>query len=129
MVRDVKYIYQNMPLKKLVELMKETKNIRVYPLVDNDDNRVLVGSVQRMELIRLVEKLIGRKKRLQVVAMQRQLAHEIAKQEAIQMQIERERRPSRFEVVPAKETIVVKKLVDQVVPDVSSTTRFFFIVV
>lgn len=35
MLRDVKYIWQNMNYKNLKRILKENKRIRVFPLVDN----------------------------------------------------------------------------------------------
>lgn len=37
-------------------------------MVDNPDNMILLGSVQRYELIKIIDKHIGREKRLEVAA-------------------------------------------------------------
>lgn len=66
MVRDVKYIYHNMTYDKLKSALKESRQLRAFPLVDNPESMILLGSIQRMQLIQLIEKHIGRERRLQV---------------------------------------------------------------
>lgn len=66
MVRDVKYIYHNMTYDKLKAVLKESRQLRSFPLVDNPESMILLGSIPRMQLIQLIEKHIGRERRLQV---------------------------------------------------------------
>lgn len=66
MVRDVKYIWHGITYQRLKETLKENRKLRGFPLVDNPDNMILLGSIQRLELIKLIEKHIGRERRLQV---------------------------------------------------------------
>lgn len=66
MVRDVKYIYHNMTYEKLKSVLKESRQLRSFPLVDNPESMILLGSIQRMQLIQLIERHIGRERRLQV---------------------------------------------------------------
>ncbi|PSN46228.1 Chloride channel protein 2 [Blattella germanica] len=66
MVRDVKYIWHNMSYGKLKEMLKENRNLRGFPLVDNPESMILLGSIQRLELIKLIERHIGRERRLQI---------------------------------------------------------------
>ena len=66
MVRDVKYIWHGISYQKLKEILKENRKLRGFPLVDNPDSMILLGSIQRLELIKLIEKHIGRERRLQV---------------------------------------------------------------
>ncbi|CAH1972133.1 unnamed protein product [Acanthoscelides obtectus] len=101
MVRDVKYIYHGMTYEQLKSLLKENRRLQSFPLVDNPDSMVLLGSIQRIHLIQLIEKHIGRERRLQVVMDRQRQAKEKARQEALMKAEERKRRPSRFQVVPA----------------------------
>lgn len=66
MTRDVKCIYEGMTYEQLKAMLKENKRLKSFPLVDNPDNMVLLGSIQRMHLIELIEQHIGRERRLQV---------------------------------------------------------------
>lgn len=66
MVRDVKYIWHGISYQKLKDTLKENRKLRGFPLVDNPDSMILLGSIQRLELIKLIEKHIGRERRLQV---------------------------------------------------------------
>lgn len=66
MVRDVKYIFHGMSYEKLKTLLKENRRLQSFPLVDKPESMVLLGSIQRLHLIQLIEKQIGRERRLQV---------------------------------------------------------------
>ncbi|KAK6641646.1 hypothetical protein RUM44_013361 [Polyplax serrata] len=105
MIRNVKYIWNGMTYKELKTILQENRNLRGFPLVDKPDSMILLGSMQRLELRRLIEKQIGRERRLQVVAKWQKEAQQRAKEELEKkMQEEankKQRRPSRFEVVPA----------------------------
>lgn len=66
MVKDVKFIYNKITYEKLKEVLLECKNLVRFPLVDSPNKRILVGSITRLQLIRLIERHIGRKRRIQV---------------------------------------------------------------
>lgn len=66
MLREVKYIFYGMTYNQLKTVLKENKHLHSFPLVDNPDSMVLLGSIQRIPLIQLIEKHIGKEKRLQV---------------------------------------------------------------
>lgn len=51
MVRNVKYIWHGITYQKLKEILKENRKLRGFPLVDNPDSMILLGSIQRLELI------------------------------------------------------------------------------
>lgn len=107
MVRDVKYIWHGITYQKLKEILKENRKLRGFPLVDNPDSMILLGSIQRLELIKLIEKHIGRERRLQVAQKWHKEAEERAREE-MERQLrdqERTRRPSRFEVIPAPDIL------------------------
>ncbi|CAG9814810.1 unnamed protein product [Phaedon cochleariae] len=102
MIRDVKYIFYGMSYEQMKTLLKENRRLQSFPLVDSPDSMVLLGSIQRMQLIQLIEKQIGRERRLQVAAERKKEAEERAIEEALRSAEERtKRRPSRFHVVPA----------------------------
>ncbi|KAI5713177.1 hypothetical protein M8J75_014240 [Diaphorina citri] len=105
MVRDVKYIWNNMTYRDLKNLLKENRSLRVFPLVESSENMILLGSIQRIELIKLIEKHIGRDRRLQMVAEWQKAARERFEQMEIKRREERQRRPSRFEVTPAPDLL------------------------
>lgn len=111
MLRDVKYIWQGISYQALKEILKQNKQLRSLPLVDTPDNMILLGSVQRFELIKMIDRHIGREKRLDVAAKWKKEAEEREEQERIRrMQEEKQRRPSRFEVVPAPDIIKLRQI-------------------
>lgn len=111
MVRDVKYIWKNMSYHDLKNVLKENRRIRVFPLVENPETMILLGSIQRLELIKIIERHIGRERRLQVVARWQKEAQERAKEEERKRREseQRQRRPSRFEVIPAPDILKMKQ--------------------
>lgn len=76
MVRDVKYIWHGISYLTLKDTLKQNRHLRSFPLVDNPESMILLGSVQRLELIKLIDKQIGRDKRLQVAAKWQKEAQE-----------------------------------------------------
>ncbi|CAK9817571.1 Chloride channel protein 2 [Anthophora quadrimaculata] len=111
MVRDVKYIWHGITYQKLKETLKENRKLRGFPLVDNPDSMILLGSIQRLELIKLIEKHIGRERRLQVAQKWHKEAEERAREERERQlrEQERTRRPSRFEVIPAPDILKMQR--------------------
>ncbi|KAJ8017817.1 Chloride channel protein 1 [Holothuria leucospilota] len=67
MVKNVKFISWLSTYKDLKDLLDGSGHSS-YPLVDSPENMVLLGSMQRGELEYLMEKKIGRARRLIVVA-------------------------------------------------------------
>lgn len=59
MVHEVKYIYDGISYHDLNEILQQDKSLRSLPLVDNQDNMILLGSVQRSELKAMINKHIG----------------------------------------------------------------------
>ncbi|KAM7361716.1 chloride channel protein 2 isoform 3-T3 [Cochliomyia hominivorax] len=119
MVRDVKYIWQGISYQKLKEVLKSNKTLRSLPLVDSPDNMILLGSVQRYELIKMIEKHIGREKRMEVAQKWQKEAEERAREEERKKQeVESKmRRPSRFEVLPAPDIITLRQIAnDEMLP-------------
>jgi len=112
MVRDVKFIWKNMTYHDLKKVLKENRRLRVFPLVENPENMILLGSIQRIELIKVIERHVGRERRLQVVAQWQREAQERMREEERKRREEaqRQRRPSRFEVIPAPDILRVKQM-------------------
>uniref|UniRef100_A0AAG5CXU7 Chloride channel protein n=1 Tax=Anopheles atroparvus TaxID=41427 RepID=A0AAG5CXU7_ANOAO len=115
MVRDVRYIWKGISYQKLKDILKANKGLRSLPIVDSPDNRVLLGSVQRYELIKMIDRHIGREKRLEVAAKLLKEAEEKAREEQERQKREaaeeaqKARRPSRFEVVPAPDILKLRE--------------------
>ncbi|XP_052868872.1 chloride channel protein 2 isoform X1 [Anopheles cruzii] len=114
MLRDVHYIWKGISYQKLKDILKANKGLRSLPIVDSPDNKVLLGSVQRYELIKMIDRHIGREKRLEVAAKLMKEAEEKAREEQERQKREAEelqktRRPSRFEVVPAPDILKLRE--------------------
>ena len=60
MVREIKFIWYGMSYKQLRTTLKDGRKLRGFPLVDNPDQMVLLGSIKRTELITAIEKQIGK---------------------------------------------------------------------
>ncbi|XP_037025678.1 chloride channel protein 2 isoform X3 [Bradysia coprophila] len=118
MIRDVKYIWQNISYKSLKTVLKENKQLRSLPLVDSPSNMILLGSVQRYELIKMIDNHVGREKRLEMAAKWKKQAEERKRQEHEQLEKMQQkiseqtqiRRPSRFEVIPAPDVLQLREI-------------------
>lgn len=115
MIRDVKCIHQKITYQALKTILKQNKHLRSLPLVDTPENMILLGSVQRHELIKIIDKHIGREKRLEVAAQWHKEAEQRAREEFEKHQKDLEernksRRSSRFEVVPAPDIVKLREL-------------------
>ncbi|XP_069991902.1 chloride channel protein 2-like isoform X3 [Penaeus vannamei] len=109
MVRDVKYIWYGITYKQLKNTLKEHKKIRSLPLVDSPDSMILLGSIQRSELISLLEEHLGKDRRLRVInkwkfAAQRALEAEQLQKEAEEKQKEEERQKVKQKLLEIEET-------------------------
>ena len=62
MVKDIKYIWYGMTFNQLREVLRINKKLRGFPLVDNPTQMILLGSVQRTELIAAIEKQVGKER-------------------------------------------------------------------
>ncbi|RVE44932.1 hypothetical protein evm_010431 [Chilo suppressalis] len=103
MVRDVKYIWDRMTFQQLKDMLKENKTIKSFPLVDSPSSMVLLGSIHRWELVKVIERQVGRERRLQVAALWHREAELRRRDEEARRS--RVRRPSRFEVTPAPDML------------------------
>ncbi|XP_064075181.1 chloride channel protein 2 isoform X2 [Vanessa tameamea] len=103
MVRDVKYIWNRMTFQQLKDILKENRTIKSFPLVDSPASMVLLGSIHRWELVKVIEQQVGRSRRLQVAALWQREAELRRRDE----EKRKTRRPSRFEVTPAPDMLQV----------------------
>jgi hypothetical protein len=62
-----------MRYRELREVLKDGKKLRSFPLVDRPDKMVLLGSIQRHELISVIERLIGKDRRMEVARKRHEL--------------------------------------------------------
>ena len=68
MVRNLVFVWRkNCTYRDIVNLLSKNPEIRTFPLVNNGKNMILLGSVQREELERIVDCLLCRERRLQEV--------------------------------------------------------------
>lgn len=66
MIRDVVCVWRNdCTYKNIQHLLANYPNIRTFPLVDNSQNMILLGSIQREELQRIIDSRLSRQRRLQ----------------------------------------------------------------
>ncbi|GBM33280.1 Chloride channel protein 2 [Araneus ventricosus] len=93
MVRDVVSVWRGCSYKDLRNILKLKKRLQFFPLVESLESMILLGSIQRIELLRLLELQLGRERRLQEAAKRTQLTESPKTPRA-------EKKPSRFEVVP-----------------------------
>nr|XP_045625586.1 chloride channel protein 2-like isoform X1 [Procambarus clarkii] len=63
MVRDVKYIWYGITYTELKRILKENRKLKYLPLVDKHDSMILLGSIQRIELVRILVEQISSEKR------------------------------------------------------------------
>ncbi|XP_050544371.1 chloride channel protein 2 isoform X2 [Daktulosphaira vitifoliae] len=108
MVREVKYIWYNMNYRDLKKVLKENKVLKIFPLVDKPESMILLGSVPRIELIKLIDRQVGKERRMQVVAKWQKEAQERLEEAEKRRREIKERRPSRFEVTPAPDSLQIK---------------------
>ncbi|XP_062540318.1 chloride channel protein 2-like [Armigeres subalbatus] len=113
MVRDVKFIWKTISYQKLKKILKLNKELRCLPIVESPENPILLGSVQRYDLIQMLDKHVGRKKRLEVAARwleeeEERLEQEQRQREEDEARLQRSRRPSRFEVSPALDVLELR---------------------
>lgn len=104
MIRKVKYIWPTISYRFLKNILKKNKHLRSFPLVDSPEHMILLGSVKRSELIKMIEKHIGRDRRLEVAAKWQKEVEDRAREQYLTRY---SRRPSRFEM---EQTTDVAKL-------------------
>lgn len=103
MEKDVRYIYNRMTYKKLIELLREKRDYRCFPLVNDPDQKILVGSIPRIELLKLIDRHIGEKRRKRVAALRKAAKEEKDRRESIRRELEK---TSRFTVEPVDKIVI-----------------------
>ncbi|CAB4059445.1 CLCN2 [Lepeophtheirus salmonis] len=126
MVRQIKYIWHGMTFSELRQILKDGRKLRSFPLVDNPNHMILLGSIQRTELIVAIENQIGSARRTEVARQRyeerfirekekeqrkkietetRRLREleEVRKNLEMKNSAKSQRRPSRFGVTPVSE--------------------------
>jgi len=63
MVKKIKYIWYGMTFSELRNILRDNKKMRGFPLVDSPTQMILLGSVQRTELVATIEKHIDKERR------------------------------------------------------------------
>ena len=98
MLREIKYIWYGMTHKELREVLKDGKKLRSFPLVDSPDQMILLGSIQRMELISAIERHISHDRRVKVAAQRYEDAIKKDREEAMRRkEVERRKLQEKLE--------------------------------
>ncbi|XP_029435620.1 LOW QUALITY PROTEIN: chloride channel protein ClC-Kb-like [Rhinatrema bivittatum] len=69
MVTDLKYLVKGFKYKDIRILLK-VSNLRQFPLVDSEDSKILLGSVKRKHLAKLLSQQLSSERRLQYLLSQ-----------------------------------------------------------
>ena len=56
MLSDVKYIWYGMSYAELRDVLTAGKKLKGFPLVDNPEHMVLLGSIRRQELVAVIDR-------------------------------------------------------------------------
>ncbi|UYV79502.1 CLCN2 [Cordylochernes scorpioides] len=105
MVRDVVYIWQGITYKEMRNVLKTNKRLNFFPLVESPESMILLGTMQRSELIHQLDRHLGREARLQEVARRKSRDAGrvlLSSDTSLSTDI---RRPSRFEIVPVNNRV------------------------
>lgn len=70
MIKDVKYVFIGMTYGELRDVLVDNPKTKIFPLVDNDQNMILLGSVHRNSLQRLLNAKVGEERRYETVIRQ-----------------------------------------------------------
>ena len=81
-----------MTYSELKRALKQGRKLKGFPLVDNPDHMVLLGSIKRSELIALIQKQVSRERRLEAAMQRRREAARRAREEEQRRREEEERR-------------------------------------
>lgn len=110
MVRDVKYIYPKMSYEQVKQLLVENRNLHRFPLVDNTNSMVLLGSIQRLQLVGLIEMQVGRERRWLEAAKRMRNVQEKAKQTILNLENETSKQNSEVLVVRTPSTLSIAQV-------------------
>lgn len=122
MVRDVKFVYHKMTYEQLKQLLLDNRNIHRFPLVDNTNSRILLGSIQRPQLVGLIERQVGRERRLFEATKRMMNVQEQAKQAVLKHDNGAKSEPKEVLVVRTPSDVSLAKVSCAVFPK-DATTR------
>ncbi|CAG7785203.1 unnamed protein product [Allacma fusca] len=113
MVKNVKFIWYGMSYRELKTVLRDNPTLTAFPVVENRENKILLGSIDRPHLIKTIERHIGRERRIQAAAnWHRDNMTRLAQLKPVQ-QSDVPRRPSRFEVIPVP-SITISPTTDEI---------------
>ncbi|XP_030042271.1 chloride channel protein ClC-Kb-like [Microcaecilia unicolor] len=69
MVTDLKYLVKDFQYKDICSMLK-VSNLQQFPLVDSEDSKILLGSVKRKHLAKLLSQQLSTERRLQYLLSQ-----------------------------------------------------------
>ena len=69
-----RYIWYGMTYNELKATLKRNKSLKVLPLVASSEQMILLGSIQRRELVTAIERQVGMDRRLAVKSARRREA-------------------------------------------------------
>ena len=69
-----RYIWYGMSYNQLKTILKKDKSLKVLPLVDSSEQMILLGSIQRRELVTAIESQVGMERRMAVKSARRKEA-------------------------------------------------------
>lgn len=64
--KNVVFIWNGITFGEVKDILKDNKGLQSIPLVDSPKNMILLGSVDRDELIRVLDEQVGPRRRLEV---------------------------------------------------------------
>lgn len=104
MVSDIVYIWKDMTLRQLEDILRKHKELYNIPLVDKQETKILLGTVQRFALIKMIHKHIERARRMEIETRRYEEEEKLRKFQ------EQPRRSSKFEVVTAPDVIKLRQI-------------------
>lgn len=110
MMSDVKFVYHKMTYEDLKQLLLDNKSIYRFPLVDNANSRILLGSIQRLQLVVLIERQVGKERRLLETMKRVRDVQEKAKQATLQMENEKPRENIEVLIVRSPSNVSIGKV-------------------
>lgn len=110
MVCDVKFVYHKMSYEELKQLLLDNKDIYRFPLVDNTNSRILLGSIQRLQLVVLIERQVGSERRHFEAMKRMRDVHEKAKQATLKLENEKPVETTKVLIVRSPSNVSIGKV-------------------
>lgn len=118
-IRDVIFIWRNCTYRDIRQVLNAHQQLTSFPLVDNGSNMILLGSIQRGELIRLAHSRLSRERRLQEV--RRRYSIQMDADDALNLTPRSEKSTSGHESLPRDVSLSARKMSRFEVTPVKST--------